>query len=64
MIAPDKLGLSSLAAVMVLGACTTMPPGPTVPVLPGTGKSFDQFRTDDVTCQQYALAQVGGSTPG
>ena len=31
--------------------------------LPGTGKSFDQFRADDFECRQYASSQVGGSTP-
>jgi uncharacterized protein YcfJ len=32
-------------------------------VLPGTGISFDRFRNDDYICQQFALAQVGGTTP-
>lgn len=27
--------------------------------LPGTGKTFDQFREDDVYCKQYANAQMG-----
>ena len=30
--------------------------------LPGSGKSFDQFRGDDVYCKQYALEQVEGTT--
>lgn len=30
--------------------------------LPGTGKSFDQFRSDDYECRQYAYRQVGGTT--
>lgn len=62
MTLPEKLRLSSLAAVLVLSACSTVPTAPTVPVLPGTGKSLDQFRTDDGACQQYALAHVGGKT--
>ena len=28
--------------------------------LPGTGKSFDQFRADDANCRQYAFQQSGG----
>jgi hypothetical protein len=32
-------------------------------VLPGSGKSFDQFRADDMDCRQYASNQVGGGTP-
>jgi hypothetical protein len=43
-----------------LGACATMPTGPSVMVLPGEGKSFDQFRTDDAVCRQFAYEQVGG----
>jgi len=53
---------SSLAALFVLGACTTIPNGPGVLVLPGTGKSFDQFRADDIDCRQFASAQIGGAT--
>jgi hypothetical protein len=29
-------------------------------VLPGTGKSFDQFRFDDNECRQFALNSLGG----
>ena len=50
-------------AVLLLAACTTMPTGPAVMVLPGTGKNFDQFRVDDLDCRQYASAQVGGTSP-
>ncbi|MGB7543235.1 MAG: hypothetical protein WBM28_14625 [Burkholderiales bacterium] len=31
--------------------------------LPGSGKSFDQFRSDDLECRDYASMQVGGSNP-
>ncbi len=47
-------------ATLALGACAVMPAGPSVMVLPGTGKSFDQFRADDGNCRQYAFGQVGG----
>jgi hypothetical protein len=50
-----------LAPFVLLGACTVMPTGPTVMVLPGSGKSFDQFRTDDFSCRNYAQLQVGNS---
>ena len=46
--------------VILLSACVTTPSGPGVMALPGTGKSFDQFRYDDATCRDYALALVGG----
>jgi hypothetical protein len=48
---------------LVIAGCVSMPNGPSVMVLPGTGISFDQFRNDDAFCQQYAAFQVGGITP-
>jgi Glycine-zipper domain len=43
-----------LAAAVVLGGCVVVPTGPTVMVLPGSQKSFEQFQGDGVACQQYA----------
>ena len=45
-----------------LAACASIPNSPSVMSLPGTGKSFDQFRFDDATCRQFAYEQVGGVT--
>ena len=56
------LRFSPLIALLLVGACTTMPTGPSVLVLPGTGKNFDQFRFDDFECRQFASGQVGGAT--
>jgi hypothetical protein len=53
----------SIGALLLLGGCVSMPSGPGVMVLPGTGKSFDQFRADDMECRQFASNQVGGGTP-
>ena len=61
MIVPHALGRISLAALAVLGACATGPTGPTVAVLPGSGKTLDQFRAEDAECQAYALAQAGAA---
>ncbi|HJV73608.1 MAG TPA: hypothetical protein VJ654_05260 [Noviherbaspirillum sp.] len=48
---------------LLLGACTTTPPNePSVMVLPGTGKSFEQFRGDNEICKQFAYGQVSGRT--
>lgn len=55
--------LSALALPLLIAACTTMPSGPSMMVLPGTGKSFDRFRADDTECRNYALQSVGGVTP-
>ncbi|MGO4332260.1 hypothetical protein AB4Z48_32000 [Cupriavidus sp. 2TAF22] len=49
-------------AALVLAGCAVMPSGPSVMVLPGTGKNFDQFRADDYGCRQFAFGQVGGVT--
>ncbi|MBE0619080.1 MAG: hypothetical protein IH605_00655 [Burkholderiales bacterium] len=54
------LKISSLASVLVLGACASLPPGPSVQSLPGSGKTFDQFRADDADCRSYASTQSGG----
>jgi len=51
------------AALLALGACTTMPSGPNVMALPGAGKNFDQFRNEDFQCRQYAQSQLGNATP-
>jgi hypothetical protein len=49
-----------VAAALVLAGCATIPDGPAVMVLPGSTKTFDQFRADDGECRQYATAQIGG----
>jgi hypothetical protein len=46
-------------AAAVLGGCATMPSGPSVMVLPGTGKSFEAFQADDAVCRQWAAQQTG-----
>ncbi|MGZ4999397.1 MAG: hypothetical protein ACXV7F_03785 [Methylomonas sp.] len=48
--------------VMLSTGCASLPEGPSVMVLPGTGLSFEQFRNDDSVCRQYAAWQVGGAT--
>jgi len=59
----QSLRWSAFAAVLFLSACATVPPsGPSVTVLPGSGKSFDQFRYDDYECRQFASSQIGGAT--
>jgi hypothetical protein len=49
--------------VLALAGCVTVPAGPTVMVLPGSSKSFDQFQADNFACQQFAQAQVGLNAP-
>lgn len=54
--------ISALLLVLGLVGCVSMPDGPSVMALPGTGKNFEQFRYDDVSCRQFALTQVGGKS--
>lgn len=56
-----KTALVASTAALVLAGCVSMPTGPSVNVLPGTGKNFDQFRADDYECRQYASSQTGTS---
>lgn len=57
-----SIPLGILAGVLMLGACTVIPTGPSILVLPGTGRSMDSFRYDDNECRQFAYAQIGGTT--
>jgi len=56
------LKLAIPAAALALAGCVSVPTGPSMTVLPGTGKSFDEFRYDDGTCRQYAYDSIGGQT--
>jgi Glycine-zipper domain len=53
----------AVAAALLLAGCVSAPTGPSVLVLPGSGKSFEQFRADDFECRQFASYQVNGATP-
>jgi hypothetical protein len=57
------LSRTSIAGLLLLGGCATIPSGPSVMVLPGSGKSFDAFRVDDMDCRQFAHQQIGGAYP-
>jgi Glycine-zipper domain len=48
-----------LPIIGLLSACAAVPTGPSVMVLPGVGKPFDQFQVDDMLCRQYAQTQTG-----
>src|SRR5947207_5947598 len=55
-----RKAFAAVPALLVLGACVSLPSGPSILVLPGTGKSFDQFRFDETDCRGYASALLGG----
>lgn len=47
-----------LISVLLLSACSTMPSGPGVLVLPGADKGFEEFHNDDLKCRQFAHEQI------
>lgn len=57
-----KKTILALSAAALFAGCATPPPtGPSVMVLPGSGKSFDQFRFDDNECRTYSSQAIGGT---
>ena len=52
----------SVCGSLLLTACAVVPTGPSVMVLPGTGRNFEQFQADNAVCRQWALEQTG-TTP-
>ena len=55
--------MAMLIVAPLFGACASMPTGPGVMVLPGTGKSIEQFNADDTACRQWGFRSIG-VTPG
>lgn len=54
-------GPSGAAALgLLLAGCAQTPLGPTVPVMPGPGKSFETFQYDQAGCKQFAESAVAG----
>ncbi|MDP8566926.1 YMGG-like glycine zipper-containing protein [Methylophilus aquaticus] len=54
--------LAVIALTLGLAACVTNPAGPSNMALPGTGKDFNNFRADDLSCRDYAVTQIGGKS--
>jgi hypothetical protein len=54
-----RLGTAAVAVLALAGCVVAPPPGPSVMVMPGQGKSFEAFQTDDAACRQFATQQTG-----
>lgn len=52
----------TLALTASLAACATNPSGPSHMALPGTGKDFNRFKADDLSCRDFAFSQIGGKS--
>ena len=50
------LGAGLMAALV---GCASIPAGPSVAVMPGPGKPFDQFNADNAICKEFARQQIG-----
>ena len=50
-----------VAVIVLFTACASVPSGPSITVLPGQGKGFDQFQADDYSCRQWASQQTGAN---
>lgn len=49
------------ALSLAFAGCVTIPTGPSVSVMPGRGKTFEQFQADDAVCRNWAARQIGQS---
>ncbi len=55
-----NLALSAVTGILLAG-CASIPTGPSVAVMPGPGKPFDQFQLDNYVCREFARQQLGAS---
>ncbi|MFL9923374.1 glycine zipper family protein [Herbaspirillum lusitanum] len=52
--------VTALGTALILGGCVSVPTGPSVMAMPGKDKSYEQFRADQMACQQYSQEAIGG----
>lgn len=66
MISKRKLSFSYswMSTFLLLAGCAGTPTGPGALVMPGQGKTFEQFREDDVACRKFAQGQIENGTQG
>ena len=48
-----------VSAALLFSACASVPTGPSIVVLPGQGRAFEQFQADDLSCREWARQQTG-----
>lgn len=57
---PHKRAVLAIMFAATLAGCAATPMGPTVQVMPGPRKSFEQFQADQEYCKGFAQNQVAG----
>lgn len=53
--------MAAVVTTLACAGCATAPAGPSVLVLPGAGKPFEQFQADVSVCREWAANQVRGA---
>jgi hypothetical protein len=53
-----------VAGAAVLPGCAGLPTGPSMLVLPGDGKTAEQFRAEDIRCRQMAAGELQATPEG
>ncbi len=48
-----------VAFSLAFTSCSNLPSGPSVRVMPGPGKPFDQFQAENAACREFAKQQIG-----
>jgi hypothetical protein len=59
-----RVVLAALGAAAVIAGCASAPTGPSVMVLPGSGKTMEQFQVDDTRCRQAATGELARDKSG
>ena len=59
-----RLTTAIVATAILTTACASTATGPSVMVLPGTGKTFDQFQAEDARCRQAAATDAATAKEG
>jgi hypothetical protein len=54
----DLRAAGALTMLLALAACVAPPAAPTIPVIPGPGKSFAVFDAEEAACEQEASARL------
>lgn len=55
-----SIGVGAMFATLLAGCAVVPPNGPSLVSLPGTGKTYEQFRIDDNDCRITASGASGG----
>jgi uncharacterized protein YcfJ len=58
-MSPRTKSLVVPIAVLALIGCASIPQGPTVGVMPGPGKPFEVFQSENALCREYARQELG-----